>query len=735
MAGNRVKYFQKINLLKKHLILYSPWIVLVLTILLTLIGWNASVLRNKEKSQQNFNLMSERLARRVEDRMNRYEDILHSTANMFYTLNSVNFQQWSSYLNNLNLAERYPGINTLTYAEYVPEKKRKDFEKEMGQWLPGAKIWPPQKKADHIVVKYTVKDNMNAVGLDISTDSKRMSTVAISRDSGLPAITGKTSIFAKQNRYPGFILYLPLYNNPEKSNSVAERRKNFKGLIAGIFIINEFLQEVLKGDDDDKIDFEVFDGEELSDNSLLFDKNNAISILDPGYKPAFSNINSFKIYNHSWTIYSIPTRDFVMSNNTTQPLFILLGGLALSLSLFGFIRALLLTQNMAMEIAGQMTAELEEKEAFIRELYNTTSSHAKFSDKVSFLLAMGCEKLGLKNGILARIKKDSYEILQIHSEDYSYKPGEVLNISDAYIKKLSMMIEPTGFIDSKHSEIINNELYNKLKFESYLSTQVIVNGNIYGTLDFSDISPRINNFTDTDRTIVKLIAQWIGNEMERNYADEKIKASLKEKEILLKEIHHRVKNNLQVVSSLLSIQSAYIKDKKALEIFRESQLRIKSMALIHQNLYQTEHLAKINFALYVEKLLSYLFQSFGVNQNLIRMKIDIGDIPVDLDSAIPCGLIINELVSNSLKYAFLTKKEGYITISLSVSNNNYLLKISDNGDGIPNEIDFYSTKTLGLQLVNTLVAQLEGNIQLNKSAPDTEFVINFPNPKQLANLS
>lgn len=753
VTRNSTKYFQKINLLIMQSVSYSPWIVLTLTILITLYGWNSSVFYTREKSKQNFNLLEERLESKIIENMNRYEDLLHETGSLFYTLNTVSYNQWNKYLDNLNLPGRYPGINTLTYVEYIPGNKVKDFEKEISQWQPGAKIWPQGKRESYFPIKYK-KGNSNAVGFDISTDKERRRTMEIARDSGLPSITRKINIFAHGKTYPGFALYVPLYNSipsrtpdpwyrngspqrgmPEPgyginylihSKSVLERKKNFKGLVAGTFLINEFLQGVLKGDDDNHLDFEVFDGTDLSYNFLLFDKNKKIIALEPDYKPAFSKTISFKIYNHTWTIYSISTRDFVTDNISNQPLLILLGGLTLSLSFFGLLRTILLTENKAVEIAGRMTAELKEKEAFIRELYNTTSSPAKFAEKVSSLLAMGCERLGLKNGILARVKKNSYEILQIHSEDRSFKSGEVLNVTDAYIKKLSTMVEPTGFINSKDSEIINNELYNKLKFESYLSTPVTVNGKMYGTLDFSDVSPRINDFSDMDRTIVKLIAQWIGNELERNYSEEKIKASLKEKEILLKEIHHRVKNNLQVVSSLLSIQSSYIKDKKAIEIFRECQLRIKSMGLIHQNLYQTEHLARVNFSHYVEKLLNNLFQSYGVIPGFIKMNINIADIPVDLDSAIPCGLIINELVSNSLKYAFLNNKDGEITINLSILDNNYHLIISDNGKGIPDEIDFNHTKTLGLQLVHTLVEQLEGSIELKKNERKTEFVIIFP---------
>jgi len=209
---------------------------------------------------------------------------------------------------------------------------------------------------------------------------------------------------------------------------------------------------------------------------------------------------------------------------------------------------------------------------------------------------------------------------------------------------------------------------------------------------------------------------------ERKRAEKQIKASLKEKEVLLKEIHHRVKNNLQVISSLLYVQSKSIKDKEALEMFQDGRNRVRSMALVHERLYQSRDLARVDFAEYVRSLANYLFRSYGVNSNVIKLKINVDDIFLGVDTTIPCGLIINELVSNSLKHAFPPEgdrpagREGEIRIGLSSDNDKFTLMVSDNGFGFPKDLDFRNTESLGLQLVNTLVAQLEGTIELDRSA-------------------
>ncbi len=209
----------------------------------------------------------------------------------------------------------------------------------------------------------------------------------------------------------------------------------------------------------------------------------------------------------------------------------------------------------------------------------------------------------------------------------------------------------------------------------------------------------------------------------KNY-EKQIKQSLNEKEVLLKEIHHRVKNNLQIISSLLNLQSRYIEDKNALGVFKESQNRIKSMALIHEKLYQSEDITRIDFIEYIRSLTFHLFHSYSVDQSTIGLSISSEDVLFDIDTSIPCGLIINEILSNSLKYAFPDGRKGKINIDLHLEGEKYVLIISDNGIGFPEGLDFQNTETLGLRLVNILVGQINGAITLDKSE-GTSFKIEF----------
>jgi two-component sensor histidine kinase len=203
-----------------------------------------------------------------------------------------------------------------------------------------------------------------------------------------------------------------------------------------------------------------------------------------------------------------------------------------------------------------------------------------------------------------------------------------------------------------------------------------------------------------------------------------LKTSLKEKELLLREIHHRVKNSLQLISSLLTLQASEIDDEKILARYKESENRIHTIALIHESLYQSTNISNINFRDYVEVLVEDIMNSFGVSTNKVKTILKLGDYNLGIETAIPLGLIINELVSNSLKHAFKGYDKGEIKIILEKNDETYTLTIKDNGIGLPEGFKFGETSSLGILLINSLVNQLEGelDVEVNRG---TLVIINF----------
>ncbi|MBU4535648.1 MAG: PocR ligand-binding domain-containing protein [Euryarchaeota archaeon] len=211
---------------------------------------------------------------------------------------------------------------------------------------------------------------------------------------------------------------------------------------------------------------------------------------------------------------------------------------------------------------------------------------------------------------------------------------------------------------------------------------------------------------------------------DRKSAEEILEKSLQEKKLLLQEIHHRVKNNLQIISSLMNLQAMEIDDEKTLKFIRDSQNRVKSMAIIHEKLYESSDLSRISFKGYLHNLLSYLYDSYTIHPGRVKLKPVVNDFSFNIDTAIPLGLIINELISNSLKYAFPDKREGELFIHLEKAGEKFKLVVADDGIGFPDNVDFENTTTLGLQLVNKLTQQLDGSITLDNKK-GSKFTIKF----------
>lgn len=212
---------------------------------------------------------------------------------------------------------------------------------------------------------------------------------------------------------------------------------------------------------------------------------------------------------------------------------------------------------------------------------------------------------------------------------------------------------------------------------------------------------------------------------DRKQAEANLKNSLREKEILLKEIHHRVKNNLCVVASLLELQSNTVADPQVSKMFEESQNRLYSMALIHEKLYRSTNLAQINFGEYLEDLVSNLFHSYNISNNRIQLQVLAEPISLNLETATPCGLIANELVSNTLKHAFPDGTTGTVSVECYQTGDQEInLLVKDNGIGFPQNLDFRKTQSMGFQVVCTLTEQLEGTIEISREF-GTSFHLKF----------
>ncbi|GGW33620.1 sensor histidine kinase [Arenibacter certesii] len=286
-------------------------------------------------------------------------------------------------------------------------------------------------------------------------------------------------------------------------------------------------------------------------------------------------------------------------------------------------------------------------------------------------------------------------------------------------------------------------------FTGYISTQTY--GRVYLNLNILIIvliySQSVAQFNFTENVIpvasrnlfslfsilfsVYLLGSVVGKNLLKAHSDlHKIKKeneiSIEEKDTLLKEIHHRVKNNLQTVSSLLSLQSRSTGDKKIKDIIKSSQNRVISMAMVHEMLYMRKDLSRIEYKSYVCELGDYLIKSFKGSENNITLNVNIPEVKLGIDTAIPLGLLINEVITNALKYGIVDEEHGEISIEIKeTGNQDYELCIGDNGVGFPEEVSLVNSQTLGLKLIHNLVRQLQGTITRDNSKQGTNYVVTF----------
>lgn len=293
------------------------------------------------------------------------------------------------------------------------------------------------------------------------------------------------------------------------------------------------------------------------------------------------------------------------------------------------------------------------------------------------------------------------------------------------LSKENIHQNPGAWIDLLHPDDVERvskhayRIFNKHDFEEKRIEYRIIRPD--GSLRW--IQSQISSIKNENGELIRFVGVT-DDITERVLAEEKIQKSLEEKELLLKEIHHRVKNNMQIVSSLLNLQSRYIDDADAYDVFKESQNRVKSMALVHEKLYRSTDLASVNFGEYVRSLSKELLISYGSRSNNVSIKTDLDDVFLNADTAIPCGLIVTEIISNSIKYAF-DGKGGEISVALHSYNGGFEILIGDNGVGIPEDMDLENTETLGLLLINSLTSQIDGEVELLREG-GTSFRINIP---------
>jgi len=333
-------------------------------------------------------------------------------------------------------------------------------------------------------------------------------------------------------------------------------------------------------------------------------------------------------------------------------------------------------------------------------------------------------KLYLKKKQYSRAIRLANEALQIASERKLGNPHfEILQFLSAvyeeqgdYQKSLSLYQEYDEIKSSTLNETISKDLSEiETKYETEKKEAEITRLSLEDQLNEARISRQrlalIGSIVGLG-LLSFLLFRIFGQKEQIEEQNQIISKSLEEKDTLLREIHHRVKNNLQVVSSLLRIQSSHTTDEIAIDALKEGQSRVQSMSLIHQDLYQKENLTGIRMQVYLDRLIRNLFDTYNISPERIKLESDIEDINLDVDTVVPLGLVINELITNALKYAFPNENDGIISLSLSEINNQLILLVADNGIGMKNSDEILIGDSFGYSLINAFANKLEGELKI-----------------------
>lgn len=662
------------------------WIALIIPLIITYVGWRIANVDDENDARVSFDFKIRETNQTILKRMHSYEQVLLGGIGLFASSDTVTREEWKAYVENLLIDKKFPGILGIGYSYSLKYSDSLKLVTAMqSEGFSNFRIWPEGRREEYTSVIYIEpfnERNQRAFGYDLLSEPLRKSAMLEARDNGLTTITGKITLVqeTEYNIQAGFLIFIPFYKKNIQAPTIEQRRELFKGYIYSPFRMNHLMGATLVNEFKN-INIQIYDGIDTIPKNLMY---NSDSLFTTTSDDSFTGTSILNLYGKTWTLKFTALPKFIASFESDKPIIVLLSGILISL-LFSLVTISFINSR---KTSKKLSEVLESTGEGIFGVDNSL--------KCTFINSSALEMLGYS--MSECINKSMHEFIHCIEVD-----GKICNVNKCPLIKTIK----NGRTNSTSEVTLESKDRTSFPIE-YSSHPIIENGLVTGTVvTFNDITER-----------KKALAQ--------------IEGSLREKEVLLREIHHRVKNNLQIISSLLNLQAGFTVDEKTNEILEESKNRVKSMALIHEKLYQSKNFSSIDIHEFITELIRNLFNSFGIESSEINTELKIDNVNLNADQAVYLGLLVNELVSNSLKHAFkktsfgennVTQKKIFIGIQQD-SNDDYSIKIGDNGCGFPENIDFKNTESLGLQLVMSLVKQLDGEISLNNSS-GTEFLIKF----------
>jgi PAS domain S-box-containing protein len=685
--------------------------------------------REEQRIEDEFKLKAELIASQIKEEWNASLDAVYSEVGFLAASGQVDrdkFRVFARYW-----LTRHHGIQALEWIPKVQHAERSGYEEAARRdGYPDFRITERTKQGmmvertpqpEYFPVYYVepYEGNEIALGFDLSSNKNRMSALNQALMTGKPVGTSRiTLVQEKANQY-GFLVFIPVYNGKISNPGEQELREALRGFALGVFRIGDAMHVVVGQTGTQGIQIQLTDLTAEQGEQLLYDSMSTTPASDHA-KTASRSVTSvapwlatsLEIAERRWQLFFSPAADYMAEHRSIQAWSVLAGGLFFAAGACAFLLVVTgrtsrievlvreRTDALEMEIAERRQTEkaLQESETRYRLL-------AENATDVIWTVGMDMRLTYVSPSVM-RLLGFTVEEAMARTMKQSYTSAAFEKAMQIFAEE--MAIESAGGGHPTRSQMLELELVRKD------GNTVLVEANFCFLRD------------PTGKGLGLLAI--VRDITERKLAEESLRAALQEKEVLLREVHHRVKNNMQVISSLLSLQAERVEDEQVRQALLESQQRIVAMAMIHEALYSGQDLAAIDLSAYLKSLVSHL-QGVYSSQADVRITLELDKVELGIDQAVPCGLIINELITNSFKHAFPRGSKGTIQIKIyRVNEEEMALEVSDNGVGLTSDLDLGDPSSLGLRLVQGLLKhQLKGSLDVAIEG-GTAFTLRWPLP-------
>jgi PAS domain S-box-containing protein len=637
-------------------------------------------------------LDSQTIVKRIADRVISHREVLSSLKHFVEAMPDFGFNQFETFTRNT--LDANPDIFALSFNDMIVDEERLEYESLMSRISPLGSFQITERDAtgtlirartrpEYVAVRYIVPvaDNRPAVGYDIYSEPVRREAIDRARVSGAMAVTAPIRLVQEQMQRIGVLELLPVAGEPRLPPQEPESR--LLGFAVAVVKIDEMVAIATQGHVPAGLIFRLVDPQAQGGLSLLYSSGIPGADEIAPDRTASPWKGALRMGDRDWELTVYPTEDYWRRHRPWM---------AWGVGVAGLLFASLL-QILMLGMTGRTSMQKRDK-----------------------------EKLAHSHDLMRYVIEYANSAVAVHDRELRY-----LFVSQSYLDQYQ--VKDREVIGRHHYEVFPDlpqkwrDVHQKVLSGAVLSAEDDPYEKADGTVEWTRWACR--PWHEADGSIGGLIV-YTEIITQRKQAEEALRASLEEKEILLKEVHHRVKNNLQVVSSLLNLQLRQVKNAEVQSFLRDTQNRIRSIAMLHEILYRSGNIASIRFPIYIKSLCDYLTRSYDSAARNIRLRQEIADVALDPDQSITAGLIVNELVTNAIKHAFPSGVGGDIFVELrAAGGDGLMLRVADSGIGFPVDSLPQDADSLGLLLVKILSQQLGGRLSVS-GRPGASFEIVFP---------